>query len=59
MRILGCIASYIKMSSSESWPGKVELTQAHSKNMMTMVNILHTSTKLVFVPSLMAMIFIS
>ena len=52
----------IKTSGSESRPRKVELTRAHSKNVTTTVSILHITTKLVLVAtiiSLMTVIFIS
>ena len=55
---------FIKTSSSESQPRKVELTCTHSKNVTTTVSvsILHITMKTIFIPtktSLMAMIFIS
>ena len=51
----------IKMSSSESWPRKVELTRAINKNVTTTVSNLYITTRLDFVPtktSRMAMILL-
>ena len=46
-RHLYCI---IKMSGSESWPRKIELTCMH-KNATTTMSILHITTKLVNIPT--------
>ena len=53
---------YIKMSSSESRPRKVELMHTHSKNVTTTESILHITMKFVFVlmkTSLIDVIFTS
>ena len=41
---------YIK-SGRESWPRKVELTRAHSKNMTTAVSILHVTLEIANIPT--------
>ena len=48
--ICAYICMYIK-SGRESWPRKVELTRAHSKNMTTAVSILHVTLEIANIPT--------